>query len=147
MSRNLSQISREIISRGAYPLSSQSNLECKKRVGRQHTTFTLCQNATCSGEYFLLQADYALEESTFWLSKLVCEFYRLFHAGGSRHAYWFSEVIVSGRHDWWFALHCGYIRVLGCLIFSKSLLDLNVMVSYNEFCHAGPRSFSVFARC
>ena len=65
MSRNLSQISREIISRGAYPLSIQSNLECKKRVGRQHTTFTLSQNATCSSEYFLLQADYALEGSTF----------------------------------------------------------------------------------
>ena len=79
MSRNLSQISREIISRGAYPLSIQSNLECKKRVGRQHTTFTLSQNATCSSEYFLLQADYALEGSTFWPSKL-CDFCRLFHA-------------------------------------------------------------------
>ena len=43
VSRNLSQISREIISRGAYPLSSQSKLDCKKRVGRQLTTFTLCQ--------------------------------------------------------------------------------------------------------
>ena len=54
MSRNLSQISREIISRGAYPLSSQSKLDCKKRVGRQHTTFTLCQNATkypCSPQF------------------------------------------------------------------------------------------------
>ena len=46
MSRNLSQIFREIISRGAYPLSSQSKLDCKKRVGRQLTTFTFCQNAT-----------------------------------------------------------------------------------------------------
>ena len=54
MSRNLSQISREIISRGAYPLSSQSKLDCKKRVGRQQTTFTLCQNATkypCSPQF------------------------------------------------------------------------------------------------
>ena len=61
------------------PYARQSNLECKKQVGRQHTTFTLCQNATCSSEYFLLQVDYALEGSTFWPSKL-CDFCRLFHA-------------------------------------------------------------------
>ena len=30
------------------PYESQSNLECKKRVGWRHTTFTLCQNAACS---------------------------------------------------------------------------------------------------
>ena len=47
------------------PYASQSNLECKKRVGRQHTTFTFCQNAACSSEYFPLQVDYALEGSTF----------------------------------------------------------------------------------
>ena len=105
MSRNLSQISREIISRGAYPLSSQSNLECKKRVGRQHTTFTLSQNATCSSEYFLLQVDYALEGSTFWLGKLR-DFCRLLRAERSRRAYWLSEVIVSGRQDWWSAPWC-----------------------------------------
>ena len=61
------------------PYASVNNLECKKRVGRQHTTFTLSQNATCSSEYFLLQVDYALEGSTFWPSKL-CDFCRLFHA-------------------------------------------------------------------
>ena len=46
-------------------------------------------------------------------------------------------------------LHCGSIRVLGCLIFSKVpiwitesdfLFSVNVMVSCNEFCHAGPSS-------
>ena len=63
MSWNLSQISREIIS--LIPYSSVSNLEYKKRVGRQHTTFTSCQNAACSIEYFLLRVDYALEGSTF----------------------------------------------------------------------------------
>ena len=47
------------------PYASVSNLECKKRVGRQHTTFTSCQNAACSNEYFLLRIDYALEGSTF----------------------------------------------------------------------------------
>ena len=71
MSWNLSQISREIISRCAYQSGlslnyvSQSNLECKNCVLRQHKTFTLCQNAACSSEYFLLQVDYALEGSTF----------------------------------------------------------------------------------
>ena len=47
------------------PYASQSNLECKTRVGRQHTTFTLCQNAVCSSEYFLLHVDYALEDLQF----------------------------------------------------------------------------------
>ena len=43
---------------------------CKKGVGRQHTTFTSCQNAACSIEFFLLRVDYALEGS---LSK--CELF------------------------------------------------------------------------
>ena len=47
------------------PYVSVSNLECKKRVGRQHMTFTSCQNAACSSERFFLQLDYALEGSTF----------------------------------------------------------------------------------
>ena len=61
MSWNLSQISREIISCCVWliPYVSQSNLECKNCVLRQHKTFTLCQNAACSSEYFLLQVDYA----------------------------------------------------------------------------------------
>ena len=128
-----------IISRGANPYASVSNLECKKRVGRQHTTFTLCQNAACSNEYFLLRIDYAMEGSTFWLNKLCC---RLFHAERSWHAHWFSVFIVSGRHDWWFALGCRSIffdlfwnvnffiadkeGFRYCFNFSlKSLLDLN----------------------
>ena len=67
VSWNLSQISREIISRGANtgPYPSLSNLECEKRVGRQNTTFTSWQNAACSFEYFLLPVDYVLEGSTF----------------------------------------------------------------------------------
>ena len=47
------------------PYASVSNLECKKRVGRQNTTSTSCQNAACFNEYFLLQVNYALEGSTF----------------------------------------------------------------------------------
>ena len=81
------------------PYASQSNLECKNCVLRQHKTFTLCQNAACSSKNFLLQLDYALEGSTFWMSKL-CEFCCLFHAERLGHACWFSEVIVSGWHDW-----------------------------------------------
>ena len=49
MSWNLSQISREIMWRNANPLCER---ERKQRVGRQHTTFTSCQNAACSNEYF-----------------------------------------------------------------------------------------------
>ena len=73
MSWNLSQISRVIISRGAYqswliPYASQSNLECKKRVSRQHTTFTVWKKCCllqwifsltgrlCSGGVYILTA-------------------------------------------------------------------------------------------
>ena len=35
--------------------------QCKKGVGWQHTTFTLCQNGICSNNFFLWWADYALE--------------------------------------------------------------------------------------
>ena len=37
------------------------NFMCKKGVGRQHTIFTLCQNAAYSNEFFLWWVDYALE--------------------------------------------------------------------------------------
>ena len=47
------------------PYASVSNLECIKGIGRQHTTFTPCQNAASSNEFFLLRVDYALEGSTF----------------------------------------------------------------------------------
>ena len=46
------------------PYASVSNLECKKRVGRQHTTFISSQNGACFSEYFLLQVDYAPEGFT-----------------------------------------------------------------------------------
>ena len=34
----------------------------KKRIGRQHMTLTLCQNAACSNEFFSWRVDYILEE-------------------------------------------------------------------------------------
>ena len=36
-------------------------LACKKGVGRQHTSFTSCQNTAFSDEFFLWRVDYALE--------------------------------------------------------------------------------------
>ena len=71
--------------------------ECKKGVGRQHTTFTSCQNASSSNEFFLWKVDYALEKSTLWQGKF--DFCRLFHTERMWHAYWFSAVIVSCWHD------------------------------------------------
>ena len=37
----------------------------KKGVGRQHTTFTSCQNAACSNNFFIFlrRVDYGLEEN------------------------------------------------------------------------------------
>ena len=69
----------------------------KKGVCRQHTTFTSCQNAACSNNSFLFvwRLHYALEGNVLtdqmWFLPLILE--------RSWHAYWFSAVIVSGRHD------------------------------------------------
>ena len=35
------------------PVTTWHDAVCKKGVGRQHTTFTSCQNAACSNEFFL----------------------------------------------------------------------------------------------
>ena len=47
--------------------------------------------------FFLCWVDYALEGSTFSLSK--CDFSRMFHTERSWHTYRFTVVIVSGRQD------------------------------------------------
>ena len=47
--------------------------------------------------FFLCWVDYALEGSTFSLSK--CDFSRLFHTERSWHTYRFTVVFVSGRQD------------------------------------------------
>ena len=36
-------------------------LACKKRIGRQHTTFASCQNTAFSNEFLLLRVDYVVE--------------------------------------------------------------------------------------
>ena len=72
------------------------NFACQKGFGRQHTAFTLCQNAAFSNEFFLWWVDYALEglvlTEKMWFLALIS--YR-----GSWHAYWFSAVIVSCHCD------------------------------------------------
>ena len=47
--------------------------------------------------FFLCWVDYALEGSTFSMSK--CDFNRLFHTKRSWHTYRFTVVFVSGRQD------------------------------------------------
>ena len=47
--------------------------------------------------FFLCWVDYALEGSTFSLSK--CDFSRLFHTESSWQTYRFTVVFVSGRQD------------------------------------------------
>ena len=83
-----------------------SNLECKKRVGRQHTTFTSCQNAACSNEYFLFRVDYALEGSTFWLSNLCSACFMLRGRDTHIHLIFCGYRFWSARYDWWFSLWC-----------------------------------------
>ena len=63
-------------------------------VGRQHTTFTSCQNAACSNEFFLQRIVYD------WGN--VHYFCPLFHSERSWLAYWFSAVYFwSDRFSLW----------------------------------------------
>ena len=43
----------------------KKSFKSKHDVGRQHTTFTSCQNATCSNEFFLWRVDYTSEGKRF----------------------------------------------------------------------------------
>ena len=87
---------------------------CKKGIGRQHTTFILCQNNI----FFLQRTDYALKGSTFWLSKCA-----LFLPLG---LYW--EVVTCilicpqmQEHFLWPLLkRLRLNKLLGYLIFSKA---------------------------
>ena len=42
----------------AVPVTTWHDVVCKKGAGRQQTTFTSCQNAACSNEFFLWRVDY-----------------------------------------------------------------------------------------
>ena len=41
----------------------KKSFKCKNEVGRQHTTFTSCQNAACSNEFFSLAGRLYLKEN------------------------------------------------------------------------------------
>ena len=43
----------------------KKSFKCKNEVGRQHTTFTSCQNAACSNEFFFWRVDYTSEGNCF----------------------------------------------------------------------------------
>ena len=43
----------------------RKSFKCKNEVGRQHTTFTSCQNAACSNEFCLCRVDYTSEGKRF----------------------------------------------------------------------------------
>ena len=108
----------------------------KRGIDRKHTTFTSCQNAACSNELFSLSGRLCFGGKRFdWAKVNFGRFLNIFHTERSWHAYWFSLVgMISPLMQEHFhfsplkkckVLYCGWLRVLGCLIFPKCLLDLN----------------------
>ena len=92
---------------------------CKKWVGRQHTTFTLCQNAACSNLFFLQWVDHD------WAN--VHYFSHLFHTERSWRAYLFSAVYFGTA---WFSLWCGVKS-----IFFNLLWNVNIFITAKKkFC-------------
>ena len=93
---------------------------------------------------FLWRVDYALEED--FLAEQMWIFSAYFIPERSWHLYWFSTSFKCK------ALHCGWLRVLGCLISPKCLLDLNNAKPFSscpwmslfpaKFCYAGPSSLA-----
>ena len=97
----------------------------KKGVSRQHMTFTSCQNAACSDEFFLQRVDYE------WAN--VHHFCCLLHTEKSWHAYRFSAAYFwLARFAPWYESRAFSLtsferqisslwlnKLLGCLIFSK----------------------------
>ena len=72
------------------------HMQCvKKGVGRQHTTFTSCQNAACSNEFFLQRVDYDWGNVHYFC---VC-----FLLIDRDTHYWFSAVYFWST---WFPLWC-----------------------------------------
>ena len=75
-------------------------LSVKKGVGRQHTTFTSCQNAACCNIFFSFSLTGRLcsgGKRFDWSNVILAAYFRL--RGSDTHIQWFSAVIVSGRHD------------------------------------------------
>ena len=100
----------------------------KNEVSTQQTTFISCQNAACSNKFFLWQVDYTSEGKRLdWTNVIFAAYFIL--RGHDTHFLQLLFLVCSicpltQEHFLWpllkcNALHCGYIRVLGCLIFSK----------------------------
>ena len=53
----------------------KKSFKCKNEVGRQHTTFTSCQNAACSNEFFLWRVDYTSEGKRFDSANVIFAVY------------------------------------------------------------------------
>ena len=75
----------------------QQELHLRVFIGRPIRLLPHAKMLLVSTSFFLCCVDYALEGSTFSLSK--CDFSRLFHTEMSWHTYRFTVVFVSGRQD------------------------------------------------
>ena len=149
------------------PKCSNHLTEGKKGTGRQHTTFTSCQNAACSniivfsGGYIIfwvllfgwVNVNFAacfilrghdMHIDFLWLLFLVGMICPLMQ----EH---FLRLLLKRK-----SLHlqlnksfrlCILLQSASWIWITKAdiLLSVNVMVSFN-FCHAGPSSFSIFCR-
>ena len=82
---------------GITPLGIYSVFIAIKRGGRPARHLPHAKIRLVPISFFLCWVDYALEGSTFSLSK--CDFSRLFHTERSWHTYRFTVVFVSGRQD------------------------------------------------
>ena len=73
---------------------SHCYLACVKTgIGRQHTTFTSCQNAACSNELFPVSGRLCFGAKRFdWANVNFGRLLNIFHTERSWHTYWFSLV-------------------------------------------------------
>ena len=73
----------------------KKSFKCKNEVGRQHTTFTPCQNGACSNELLLWRVDYTSERKRFdWANGIFASYFLL--RGHDTHS---AVIVVSRRHD------------------------------------------------
>ena len=75
----------------------QQELHLRVFIGRPTRLLPHAKMLLVPISFFLYWLDYALEGSTFSLSK--CDFSRLFPSERSWHTYRFTEVFVSGQQD------------------------------------------------
>ena len=148
------------------PKSTNHLTECKKGAGRQHTTFTSCQNAACSKNCFLWWVYYILG-STLWIEWVNVNFAACFilrvhdtHIDFPRFLFLIGMICLLMQEHFLrpllkrksLPLRLNMSFRLFILLQSASwiwigkgdiLLSVNLMVSFN-FCHPGPSSFSIF---